>query len=90
MQIEVYFKLKQFFKLGILVNQIKNLGPNLKHNINFGNFYMISIFSPKKKKMLFVNELPLVRVNEKYYLHVVLMNVLNLLHITHAGVLIIK
>lgn len=89
MQIEVYFKLKQLFKLGILVNQIKNLGPILKHNINFGNFYMISIFSPKKK-MLFVNELPLVRVNEKYYLHVVLMNVLNLLHITHAGVLIIK
>lgn len=50
MQIEVYFKLKQLFKLEILVNQIKNLGPILKHNINFGNFYMISIFSPKKKK----------------------------------------
>ena len=50
MQIEIYFQLKQLFKLGILVNQIKNLGPNLKHNINFGNFYMISIFSPKKKR----------------------------------------
>ena len=47
MQIEIYFQLKQLFKLEILVNKIKILGPNLKHNINFGNFYMISIFSPK-------------------------------------------
>ena len=69
MQIEIYFQLKQLFKLGILVNKIKILGPNLKHNINFGNFYMISIFSQKKKNNnnnnnLFVDELPLVQVNE--------------------------
>ena len=36
----VSVKLKQFYKFGTFIDKIKNLGPNLKHDIKFGLFML--------------------------------------------------
>ena len=43
------FKLKWFFKVGTLIDIMKNLGPNLKQGMNCRPFYVISLRERKSK-----------------------------------------
>ena len=50
MEMDRGFKLKLFFKVGTLIDIMKNSGPNLKQGMNCRHFYVISLKERERER----------------------------------------